>query len=565
MIAAFACGGHVLLEDVPGTAKTVLARALAGSIEGSARCAHPVHARPPADRRHRPVDLEPADAGVRVPAGPDLRERRPRRRDQPRAAEGAVRAARGDGRAPGDRRRRDAAAAGPVPPDRDREPDRAGRHVPAARGAARPFPAAHLARLSDASTRRSRILDDQRHGHPAHALRPVVDARRARRAPRRVEHVYVDPLLQALGRRARARDARRSTSSSVGASVRASLALERAARAWALVARPRIRRAGGRRAALRPVVGHHRMLLARSSSSTRSLSQDEVARRVWDACLERAPRPEPDWDGATAAPRRERAARRGRSRSSRGGASRSRSRASAAARDAAKATRPRARARTGRATASAAIDWAASARLSAARGADEFVVREFFAEQAPRVVVVCDRRPRSGSTAPRSVARQAAAATAEIVARRARRARERRAVTSRTQMRQTPSAAFFVPRPAAAAYGTLARRTDREPAEGAPEALGRSLALLVRRRSVLPGRHLRLRGLGLPVPPEPVGDAPALARRHAGPRPGPGLGAVVPAHRRGGAPVAEPGRASQDVWIGRAEPRTRAANEQRLR
>ena len=33
VIAAFACGGHVLLEDVPGTAKTVLARALAGSIE----------------------------------------------------------------------------------------------------------------------------------------------------------------------------------------------------------------------------------------------------------------------------------------------------------------------------------------------------------------------------------------------------------------------------------------------------------------------------------------------------------------------------------------------------
>ena len=37
------------------------------------------------------------------------------------------------------------------------------------------------------------------------------------------------------------------------------------------------------------------------------------------------------------------------------------------------------------------IDWAASARLSAARGADEFVVHEFFADRAPRVVVVCDR------------------------------------------------------------------------------------------------------------------------------------------------------------------------------
>ena len=40
-----------------------------------------------------------------------------------------------------------------------------------------------------------------------------------------------------------------------------------------------------------------------------------------------------------------------------------------------------------------AIDWAASARLSSARGTEEFIVRERFAEEAPRVVVVCDRRP----------------------------------------------------------------------------------------------------------------------------------------------------------------------------
>ena len=40
-----------------------------------------------------------------------------------------------------------------------------------------------------------------------------------------------------------------------------------------------------------------------------------------------------------------------------------------------------------------AIDWAASARLSSALGSDEFIVRERFAEDAPRVIVVCDRRP----------------------------------------------------------------------------------------------------------------------------------------------------------------------------
>ena len=34
VVAALMCGGHVLLEDVPGTAKTVLARAIGGSIDG---------------------------------------------------------------------------------------------------------------------------------------------------------------------------------------------------------------------------------------------------------------------------------------------------------------------------------------------------------------------------------------------------------------------------------------------------------------------------------------------------------------------------------------------------
>jgi uncharacterized protein (DUF58 family) len=38
------------------------------------------------------------------------------------------------------------------------------------------------------------------------------------------------------------------------------------------------------------------------------------------------------------------------------------------------------------------IDWAASAKLSAARGCDEFVVREHYADESPRVVSLCDRR-----------------------------------------------------------------------------------------------------------------------------------------------------------------------------
>jgi uncharacterized protein (DUF58 family) len=42
------------------------------------------------------------------------------------------------------------------------------------------------------------------------------------------------------------------------------------------------------------------------------------------------------------------------------------------------------------------IDWFASARLSAASGGDEFVVRDRAADEAPRVTIVLDRRPAMG-------------------------------------------------------------------------------------------------------------------------------------------------------------------------
>ena len=44
----------------------------------------------------------------------------------------------------------------------------------------------------------------------------------------------------------------------------------------------------------------------------------------------------------------------------------------------------------------ATIDWFASARLSAATGRDEFIVRDRAADEAPRVALVCDRRPAMG-------------------------------------------------------------------------------------------------------------------------------------------------------------------------
>jgi uncharacterized protein (DUF58 family) len=42
------------------------------------------------------------------------------------------------------------------------------------------------------------------------------------------------------------------------------------------------------------------------------------------------------------------------------------------------------------------IDWFATARLSATSGRDQFVVRDRSADEAPRVVLLCDRRPGMG-------------------------------------------------------------------------------------------------------------------------------------------------------------------------
>jgi uncharacterized protein (DUF58 family) len=77
----------------------------------------------------------------------------------------------------------------------------------------------------------------------------------------------------------------------------------------------------------------------------------------------------------------------------------------------------------------ATIDWAASARLSTARGGDEFLVRERFADESPRVLIVCDHRPamalyrppfpwldkrRALASAARAIAASAVAARSEL-------------------------------------------------------------------------------------------------------------------------------------------------------
>ena len=117
---------------------------------------HPVHARPRAERPRRHARLPPRHGDVRHGAGPGVLQLPPRRRDQPRARQGAVGAARGDAGAPGDDRPRDDAGARSVPRHGDAEPDRVRGHVPAARGAGRPVHAEGRRRLPRAGGRADR-------------------------------------------------------------------------------------------------------------------------------------------------------------------------------------------------------------------------------------------------------------------------------------------------------------------------------------------------------------------------------------------------------------------------
>ena len=105
-LVALLCQGHLLIEDVPGTGKTVLAKAIAQSLGCTFR------------RIQFTPDLLPTDVtGLSIynqktqefefRPGPDLGPDRARRRDQPGDAQDAVGAARVHGRAPGDGRRRD--------------------------------------------------------------------------------------------------------------------------------------------------------------------------------------------------------------------------------------------------------------------------------------------------------------------------------------------------------------------------------------------------------------------------------------------------------------------------
>ena len=97
--------GHLLLEDVPGTGKTTLAKAMAISMRSGWRRVQFTPDLLPADVTGG-LMLDQSSVDVPLPAGPGVHQHRPRRRDQPGVAEDAGGDAGGDGGAAHHRRRR---------------------------------------------------------------------------------------------------------------------------------------------------------------------------------------------------------------------------------------------------------------------------------------------------------------------------------------------------------------------------------------------------------------------------------------------------------------------------
>jgi MoxR-like ATPase len=136
-----------------------------------------------------------------------------------------------------------------------------------------------------------RIVQDQRHGHPLGWLRPVVSLDDVETLQHATEEVYVDELIQqwvvALVRATRSLDV-----VELPASVRASIALDRAVRAWALLDGRDYVEPEDVEALFSPVVGHRVLFAPAFAASARRLGRAEAMAQLWRRCLELAPPPE---------------------------------------------------------------------------------------------------------------------------------------------------------------------------------------------------------------------------------------------------------------------------------
>jgi MoxR-like ATPase len=294
VLSALVSGGHVLFEDVPGTAKTVLARAIAGSIEGAIP-----------SRVQCTPDLQPTDVtGLSVfnqetrkfefqegPLFGNIILVDEINRAMPKTQSALL----------------EAMAEHQVTVDgvSRRLPDPfllMATENPIEYEGTFPLPEAQLDRFFlrtslgyPGEAQEIQIVTEQRHGHPLDGLTPTITKDEVRKLRLACEEVYLNELLAEWIVRL-VRETRVLSEVEVGASVRGSLALVKTARAWALLHdRTKVLPEDVEQLFI-PVLGHRLILAPSYLAETRNLSRDETLEQIRQKCLERIPAPRPDWE-----------------------------------------------------------------------------------------------------------------------------------------------------------------------------------------------------------------------------------------------------------------------------
>jgi MoxR-like ATPase len=134
------------------------------------------------------------------------------------------------------------------------------------------------------------VIDAQRVAHPLGTLQPVVTLDEIAEIQDAVASVYVDPLLGAWIV-SLVRATREVPSTAVGASVRGSLALERAVRAWALLEGRHFVVPEDVEHLFLPVVGHRVVLTPAKLAESRRVGRAAALASFLEECLDLAPPP----------------------------------------------------------------------------------------------------------------------------------------------------------------------------------------------------------------------------------------------------------------------------------
>ena len=293
VLAALVSGGHVLFEDVPGTAKTVLARAIAASIEGAVpsriQCTPDLQPTDVTglsvfDSEHRRFEFRPGPLFANILLVDEINRAMPKTQSALLEAM-AERQVTVDG----------------ITRSLPQPFLLIATENPIEYEGTFPLPEAQLDRFSLRSSlgypeeeEELRIVREQRQGHPLDGLTPVVSVEEIVELRQAGAEVYVDELIERwIVRLVRA--TRTLEEIEVGASVRGSLALLKTARAWALLhGRLYVLPADVERLFI-PVLAHRLVLTPIYLAETRALRRDETFERIWERCLELAPAPRPDW------------------------------------------------------------------------------------------------------------------------------------------------------------------------------------------------------------------------------------------------------------------------------